>query len=72
MAAAVSLVGAARPDLRCLLSFNALERLDTASQAEKEALRAQVLAWSESHRAEGAWPNGDNLTAEAKGPERGD
>ena len=52
LAAAVSLVQATTPDLRHFLSFNAAERLATASQEEKEALRAQALVWAETHRAD--------------------
>jgi hypothetical protein len=49
--AMISLVKAVTPEHRHLLSFNWAERIGTASEAEREALRAQALAWAETHRA---------------------
>lgn len=52
LVAVVSLVEGTTPDLRYLLSFDAAERLGAASGGEREALKAQCLAWSATHRPE--------------------
>jgi len=52
--AMISLVKSTSPELRHLLSFDAVERLQGATEEEQAAVQASVLVWLEGHSTEAA------------------